>query len=347
MTAPFVGGAFGGKTMWQHHVLGAAASKLAGRPVRIALSREGVYRVVGGRSLTEQRVAIGADADGRFQALIHTGTVAMTPAQRPARAVHPPGALPLRGRQREARRPGGGAGHARQHLHARAGRGGRQLRPGVRDRRARRADRNRSRRTQDSQRARQGPHLRQGLLLAAPRRGLSHGGRAVRLGQPRSEARRTPRGRMAHRHGLCHRHVSVSPLPRRRCADHADQGRGRRGRDRRARNGHGHRHCPDPGHRRTARPATRVGIRRLRQLVVPRRRPCRRIASDRLDRGRGDRRATRARRRTAEACRRRVAACGSRAGRGRRSRRRALQARRARDGARATRRSSLALSATR
>lgn len=78
VTAPFVGGAFGGKTMWQHHVLGAAASKLAARPVRIALSREGVYRVVGGRSLTEQRVAVGADADGRFQALIHTGTVAKT-----------------------------------------------------------------------------------------------------------------------------------------------------------------------------------------------------------------------------------------------------------------------------
>ena len=78
VTSPFVGGAFGGKTMWQHHVLGAAASKLAGRPVRIALSREGVYRVVGGRSLTEQRVAIGADADGRFQALIQTGTVAKT-----------------------------------------------------------------------------------------------------------------------------------------------------------------------------------------------------------------------------------------------------------------------------
>ena len=61
VTSPFVGGGFGGKTLWQHHVLGAAASKLAGRPVRIALSREGVYRVVGGRSLTEQRVAIGAE----------------------------------------------------------------------------------------------------------------------------------------------------------------------------------------------------------------------------------------------------------------------------------------------
>jgi len=79
VTSPYVGGGFGSKTFWQHHVLGAAASKLSGRPVRIALSREGVYRLVGGRTVTEQRVAIGAAADGRFEAIIHTGTVAMTP----------------------------------------------------------------------------------------------------------------------------------------------------------------------------------------------------------------------------------------------------------------------------
>ena len=79
VTSPFVGGGFGGKCLWDHQILGAAAARLARRPVRIALSREGVYRTVGGRTLTEQRVAIGADADGRFEALIHTGTVAMTP----------------------------------------------------------------------------------------------------------------------------------------------------------------------------------------------------------------------------------------------------------------------------
>jgi xanthine dehydrogenase YagR molybdenum-binding subunit len=43
------------------------------------LSREGVFRIVGGRTLTEQRVALGAQADGRLDALIHTGVVAMTP----------------------------------------------------------------------------------------------------------------------------------------------------------------------------------------------------------------------------------------------------------------------------
>ncbi|RMB35785.1 xanthine dehydrogenase molybdenum binding subunit apoprotein [Sphingomonas sp. PP-F2F-G114-C0414] len=79
VTSPYVGGGFGGKCLWDHQILGAAAARLVGRPVRIVLTREGVYRGVGGRTLTEQRVAIGADADGHFQALIHAGTTADTP----------------------------------------------------------------------------------------------------------------------------------------------------------------------------------------------------------------------------------------------------------------------------
>ena len=78
VTSPFVGGGFGGKCLWQHQVLAAAASKLAERPVRLVLSREGVYRIVGGRSLTEQRIALGADGDGRLKALVHQGTTAKT-----------------------------------------------------------------------------------------------------------------------------------------------------------------------------------------------------------------------------------------------------------------------------
>jgi len=76
--SPYVGGGFGGKCLWDHQILAAAASKLAGRPVRIMLSREGVFRIVGGRTLTEQRVALGANADGPLAALIHTGVAAMT-----------------------------------------------------------------------------------------------------------------------------------------------------------------------------------------------------------------------------------------------------------------------------
>ncbi|MEO3385347.1 xanthine dehydrogenase family protein molybdopterin-binding subunit [Mesorhizobium sp. CAU 1741] len=77
--SPYVGGGFGGKGLWDHQIVAIAAAKLAGRPVRLALSREGVYRIIGGRTPTEQRVAIGADGDGRFTALVHTGYSVMPP----------------------------------------------------------------------------------------------------------------------------------------------------------------------------------------------------------------------------------------------------------------------------
>jgi xanthine dehydrogenase YagR molybdenum-binding subunit len=76
--SPFVGGGFGGKGLWDHQILAAAASRITGRPVRIVLSREGVFRIVGGRTTTEQRVALGAKADGTLAALIHAGVAAMT-----------------------------------------------------------------------------------------------------------------------------------------------------------------------------------------------------------------------------------------------------------------------------
>ncbi len=78
ITSPYVGGGFGGKGLWDHQMLGAAAAKLADRPVRIALSREGIHRIVGGRAPTEQRVALGAEADGRLTALIHEGATVTT-----------------------------------------------------------------------------------------------------------------------------------------------------------------------------------------------------------------------------------------------------------------------------
>jgi xanthine dehydrogenase YagR molybdenum-binding subunit len=77
--SPFVGGGFGGKGFWDHQVVAVAAARMVGRPLRLQLSREGVYRIVGGRSPTEQRVAIGADEDGRFTALLHDGWSVMPP----------------------------------------------------------------------------------------------------------------------------------------------------------------------------------------------------------------------------------------------------------------------------
>jgi xanthine dehydrogenase YagR molybdenum-binding subunit len=69
----YVGGSFGGKgNVWDNTILCAAAARAVGRPVQLALSREAVFRLVGGRAPTEQRVALGADPNGRLHAIIHT-----------------------------------------------------------------------------------------------------------------------------------------------------------------------------------------------------------------------------------------------------------------------------------
>ena len=77
VVAQFVGGAFGNKVVWDHQLLCAAAAKIVGRPVRLALSRADVFRITGGRTLTEQRVALGARSDGKLVSLIHEGTAAV------------------------------------------------------------------------------------------------------------------------------------------------------------------------------------------------------------------------------------------------------------------------------
>ena len=73
--APFVGGAFGSKGVCDHHFHCIAAARLVGRPVRLVLSRKGVYWLTSGRTLTKQRVALGARPDGTLAALIHTGSI--------------------------------------------------------------------------------------------------------------------------------------------------------------------------------------------------------------------------------------------------------------------------------
>ncbi len=77
--SPYVGGGFGGKGgLWSYNQLAALAAREIGRPVRIALSRKGVFRIVGGRTPSQQRVAIGADASGKFTAFIHEGVTAQS-----------------------------------------------------------------------------------------------------------------------------------------------------------------------------------------------------------------------------------------------------------------------------
>ncbi|MFL6119149.1 xanthine dehydrogenase family protein molybdopterin-binding subunit [Actinophytocola sp.] len=73
VVARFVGGGFGGKgNIWAGTILAVLAARVVERPVRLMLTREGVYRTVGGRTPSTQRVALGTDRDGQLTALIHT-----------------------------------------------------------------------------------------------------------------------------------------------------------------------------------------------------------------------------------------------------------------------------------
>jgi xanthine dehydrogenase YagR molybdenum-binding subunit len=75
----FVGGGFGGKGgLWPYTQLCVLAARVTGRPVRLALTRAGVYRIVGGRTPSRQRVAIAADNSGKFLAFIHEGVTAQS-----------------------------------------------------------------------------------------------------------------------------------------------------------------------------------------------------------------------------------------------------------------------------
>ncbi|MCP2252649.1 xanthine dehydrogenase YagR molybdenum-binding subunit [Prauserella aidingensis] len=69
--APYVGGGFGSKgTAHAHVVLAAlAAKRMSGRPVKLALTRQQTFTLAGYRTPTVQRVALGADTDGRIDAL--------------------------------------------------------------------------------------------------------------------------------------------------------------------------------------------------------------------------------------------------------------------------------------
>lgn len=77
--APFVGGGFGTKgVLWWNVPLCVMAARVVKRPVKLSLSREGTFRAAGGRTPSEQRVAIGAGKDGKIVSLIHDGIMATT-----------------------------------------------------------------------------------------------------------------------------------------------------------------------------------------------------------------------------------------------------------------------------
>lgn len=73
VVTPFVGGGFGSKGKpHSHEVLAAmAAMRLPGRAVKLALTRQQMFTLVGYRTPTINHVRLGADRDGRLQAISH------------------------------------------------------------------------------------------------------------------------------------------------------------------------------------------------------------------------------------------------------------------------------------
>jgi xanthine dehydrogenase YagR molybdenum-binding subunit len=73
--SPYVGGAFGSALRtWPHVTIAALAAREVRRPVRLELTRREIYSSIGFRPYTEQRVALGAERDGRLTAVIDEAT---------------------------------------------------------------------------------------------------------------------------------------------------------------------------------------------------------------------------------------------------------------------------------
>ncbi|WP_207535599.1 xanthine dehydrogenase family protein molybdopterin-binding subunit [Desertivirga arenae] len=68
----FVGGAFGnGLHNWPHETAAIIAAKMVKRPVKLMLTREQMFFMVGYRPYTWQKIGIGADKDGKLTGIYH------------------------------------------------------------------------------------------------------------------------------------------------------------------------------------------------------------------------------------------------------------------------------------
>jgi len=72
INARFVGGAFGSSLRtWPHEIAAVQAAKLVKHPVRLMLTREQMFTLVGYRPLTIQKIGLGATVDGKLIGITH------------------------------------------------------------------------------------------------------------------------------------------------------------------------------------------------------------------------------------------------------------------------------------
>src|SRR5579863_9125086 len=68
----FIGSGFGGKLFpWPHSAMAAVAARRLGRPVKLSVDRRMMFTNVGHRPITQQRIRLGATADGKLTAIRH------------------------------------------------------------------------------------------------------------------------------------------------------------------------------------------------------------------------------------------------------------------------------------
>ena len=80
IVSPYVGGGFGVK-LYTHDetILAAFAARLLRRPVKVAMTRQQMFHLVGMRATSSQHVRLGADRDGRLLAIGHDANLAFSP----------------------------------------------------------------------------------------------------------------------------------------------------------------------------------------------------------------------------------------------------------------------------
>ncbi len=73
--SPYIGGGFGSKGgQWANLILCAVASKVTGRPVKLALTRQQMFNSVGLRQKNSQKISLGATKEGILVSLAHETT---------------------------------------------------------------------------------------------------------------------------------------------------------------------------------------------------------------------------------------------------------------------------------
>jgi xanthine dehydrogenase YagR molybdenum-binding subunit len=81
LVTPYVGGGFGSKLgIHAETILAAIAARQLNQPVKIAMTRQQIFHLVGVRPATRQRVRLGASRDGRLIAVGHDVTMHTSPS---------------------------------------------------------------------------------------------------------------------------------------------------------------------------------------------------------------------------------------------------------------------------